>query len=701
MLEPGDRVSVGHLRIRSPTGDRRAAHEVAALLGAADLRPPGFPPSAILLIRYLHDPAPGVLQTGRSAAVPAAWQQTARDRVASLYRHAARPAASPVEGEAEAVVFADDGELLAAYSVDVVRGTAGRHWWWSAVLGPGPHPVDRLARQLVRASSGVPAMMLRLVDNRAATEVLRALSPAHARAVIEAVCRAFDVPELSQRLSAWAPMPSTPTAAGAAAWVSDDSPERPGSATAEAASAAPPDGRGAAPSPRTDAALGWEQHVLLEVGTALARSPALVRAPGFAGRVRRAWLSGDPADPRDHPSHSPLHPDGPRAPAAAGARPASPGPSVRRIDGLAGGRTQPRIALPIDLESAPTAQPGLTDAPEHGTAARVPPGGWVVVDAAAGGSDRSISDARAEASVAVRDPVPGAPQPLGATAATTAVERPVVEAADPARPDPMAIDQELGIPTNLGGVAYLINVMAHLDLPEAFEPDWRLASTVGAWGTLELLARGLLDEGPDVWDEDPLWPVLAVLDGRAGSLPAEGLEHAAGYRIPDAWPRLDRPDIGALRCATVADRVCLWSSHGYLLADQPLAGRDPVAVIAGVAADLRLPPTRVERVRPSRRPAGIRGGPLVGALSAPASAWLDAVLPFVRRRIGLALARSTLPPRSAAALLRRSARLHVTGTHVDTVLRLDGVTVAARLAGLDRDPGWQPAFGRVIKLHFL
>jgi hypothetical protein len=37
---------------------------------------------------------------------------------------------------------------------------------------------------------------------------------------------------------------------------------------------------------------------------------------------------------------------------------------------------------------------------------------------------------------------------------------------------------------------------------------------------------------------------------------------------------------------------------------------------------------------------------------------------------------------------------------VDVVMSRDAVSIAVRLAGLDRDPGWLPSFGRIIKIHF-
>ena len=51
-------------------------------------------------------------------------------------------------------------------------------------------------------------------------------------------------------------------------------------------------------------------------------------------------------------------------------------------------------------------------------------------------------------------------------------------------------------------------------------------------------------------------------------------------------------------------------------------------------------------------------------------------------------------------LLLRRGQLYVTSSHVDLVMPLDGVSLPVRLAGLDFDPGWLPAFGRVVQFHY-
>jgi hypothetical protein len=64
------------------------------------------------------------------------------------------------------------------------------------------------------------------------------------------------------------------------------------------------------------------------------------------------------------------------------------------------------------------------------------------------------------------------------------------------------------------------------------------------------------------------------------------------------------------------------------------------------------------------------------------------------------LADAGFPPDDVPGLLRQPARLFVTRTHIDLIFRLDQIDLRARLAGLDRDPGWVPALGHVISFQY-
>lgn len=68
--------------------------------------------------------------------------------------------------------------------------------------------------------------------------------------------------------------------------------------------------------------------------------------------------------------------------------------------------------------------------------------------------------------------------------------------------------------------------------------------------------------------------------------------------------------------------------------------------------------------------------------------------------VGAWLAERLEQPERLPQILTQPARLHVTRTHIDVQFALDQIDLELRLIGLDRDPGWLPAFGRVVLLHY-
>ena len=51
-------------------------------------------------------------------------------------------------------------------------------------------------------------------------------------------------------------------------------------------------------------------------------------------------------------------------------------------------------------------------------------------------------------------------------------------------------------------------------------------------------------------------------------------------------------------------------------------------------------------------------------------------------------------------LLQCRGKIFVTSSHIDFFTSVDNVSLAARVSGLDRDPGWLPDIGRVVQFHF-
>lgn len=311
--------------------------------------------------------------------------------------------------------------------------------------------------------------------------------------------------------------------------------------------------------------------------------------------------------------------------------------------------------------------------------------------------------------VTAPSPMMGAVLPLSAATdpeePTAPRRRRTTDRAEPGAPAWVMTWPEDGIATDLGGVLFLIVAMCALDLPDAFEDSLGLASEAGAWGTLDLLGRALLAPFARPADiADPLWPVLASLAGRrATSSPRLAARTGPTFQVPLAWPAaVGDDDAGAFAWGAAGGRVRLWSeqSGGYLLVDRPLdpASTGKEAVFSalsryGLEAGCR------HRAFASAPLASVRG-PLVRGLSRDLIFWLRRVVPFVRLRLHRALGSPADGVDPVAHLFRRRARLYVTSTHVDLAMSLDEVSLPARLAGLDRDPGWLPEFGRVIKFHY-
>lgn len=78
--------------------------------------------------------------------------------------------------------------------------------------------------------------------------------------------------------------------------------------------------------------------------------------------------------------------------------------------------------------------------------------------------------------------------------------------------------------------------------------------------------------------------------------------------------------------------------------------------------------------------------------------WLRLLLGYLRARLALALHVSRAEaPRLVCA---QAATISASALRVDVRFSLAALPIAVRLAGLDRDPGWLPAAGRDIRLHF-
>ncbi len=268
---------IARLRWRGGGDALAARRALERALAAFAWQPEG---AAIVCVRCMR----GALQ--RSGDLAGRDGRPWRDGLEALAARAPRPWREPVPANAEAVVFADEAELLACLALDVAQGRAGAAWWWPALLGSC---ADRAQwwRRWTATPELLPTVLRRLAARGEAATVLAALAPAELQELARRVAAAFAVD--------WAPRPAgdpSESVAATSAWTA--------SARQEAQAVVA----------QVQATLGGEADAemphatrLLALALALSDRPRLAGMSGFAALLQHA-LSQQPVDGFDsRPSH--------------------------------------------------------------------------------------------------------------------------------------------------------------------------------------------------------------------------------------------------------------------------------------------------------------------------------------------------------------------------------------------------------------
>jgi hypothetical protein len=394
-------------------------------------------------------------------------------------------------------------------------------------------------------------------------------------------------------------------------------------------------------------ALAVEQQVLAGLGVALARSRAVVRSAAFERAVTvwsgaAAHSAGTAAAGRadDDDSGGASH--------AAGARPPTTGPPHPG--------THPATAR--DRVTAPHEEPApVPAAPPLRRAAHAAPHG------APRAARRSAAPVRPPGGRTADHPPAPAPHPSTAAPGSPG-------------PEPLAAV----ICTDYGGLFQLVHLAQRLGVYGDFTAPSHPGLRLDPWDFVTLVGRRLLGRPP--LGADAVWPMLAALAGRSrGVAPGAGLRPPLAWRVPRGWLAPFRGDRGAWRSARdEAGRLRLVHPAGFTVVDAPAAdlGRE--------LARYAVPDGRVRDGGPTRAPA------------APGERWVAHMAGYVRARLTRALGLS--PAGAVRAALVRPAFVAVTATQVDVTSQLADLPIEVRVAGLDRDPGFVPAAGRTLRLHF-
>lgn len=642
---------------------------LAAALNSADLRPAGAPPPAVLIVRHLSDPKPGRLALdGTSLRPDAAWETAVRHTLSAYYQQAARPERGYLPSGANAVLFADESELLACLALDLARGEARQKWWWQVPLRVLPaDTLAALTASWCEKAIYIPAAVAHLTAWGQADKVLSRLTDGQSERLLAALAAVYKLPAL---------LPPPAPVSNPAARVIDE-PEN--GRSAPPLPPALPQPERAAPSwmalwggQREPDGLTPLQRYLWRWAVSLHHNPGAARRPACQ-QAAQQWLAMQSQTPgipqKKQSSPPPIEPEPFASTPAAAGQPTLPGTDPSPAFSTA--VSPPHLASPTEPSLSATAPPTVQHFLE--TTPAIP---------------ESLAEIEQETAVS---PNPNA-----------AISPPL-----PDRASPAPVSWTDGAPTRLAGIFYLINVMQRLGLPACFDESWALGQQLSPWAALELLARGLLANADEAIAADPVWLALAQLDGRTepgrsgrlpGTPPGANFQGADQYELPPAWrSELDEHDVWVW--GSKGNYYRLWSEKGFLLCHQPLASGQQARAAAAAWMQQAKHHSRpiLTRGRFADTPLESGETPLRHDLSPDLNRWLACVLPFIRYWLSKAVAE---PGDPSSLFLMRDGRLHLSRSHVDIVMPLNSISLPIRLAGLDVDPGWLPDYGRVVQFHY-
>ena len=684
---------------------RRVAH----LIDTVTFDPPGMPPSSILLVRRLSDPLPGRLASHLEAVrADSEWESAARSKLSEFHRRAARPIHGFVPGSADAVMFTDQSELLACLARDIVHGNAAMLWWWRAILRNLPAGMmEALIAAWRRDARYVPAALHLLHASGEAVRLLIRFSPAQAWSILEEIAREFAIS-----------LPSP----GGAPFIHVRQEAAPAAFEEDREQSAQPVEEGSGPGiaapwheltfiPAVPDSLGRERSALLGVSLLLHCAPQTTRAARFSERFS-AWYH--------HVGTQRIQPEPTTLPAAtlpasnlAASAPIAISPltssemqdaAIQRTTNASFGE-QPRFA---SAESKPDGPGSLEPAGDSEDAKEQEMANEAVLcdhETRVTAATERLAHENLQAQRIIWITKEEGPAASALEAGPPSELDAVPSAAEFQTPQHVSrlhtVEGE-AVPTELGGVLFLVNLLRALKLPELLETEFGVGPVSG-WDLLELLARSLLGHRERGLAGDGIWTVIAQLAGRSADDPiAAEFQPQPSYRIPSFWMDALRPQAAQVFGVRLRNtRLQLWHQQGFMLAD---CLGDRMFSHVAIQEECRIYRQKDELPslsswREILKPS-LAGCGNAFVKSRALRRFLAFLLPYVRWRLCLALGLTNAYGLPEALLLRRGY-LHTTRTHLDQTMNLNQATAQVRMAGLDADPGWMPRLGRVIKFSFV
>lgn len=735
--------TIGHLIARyngsRESIDRTALRvRVERLIDNADLRPPGLSSGAVLIVRRIDSPT-AISVSGLSQPDLVVWQASLHGQLAALYASAARPALGAVSLNAPGVLFTDPGEMLTCLTRDLLSGQVEERWYWQQVLRDLPRaPGVALPELWSEHAATLPIVFASLRPS----ELFRAIThftPLAIQQLIRALHECFDLPSEALAAGASGTLESTSDTQVA---TNSQSSDEVAWTTSTSRENLPPWEKWL--STTMLPTLLPEARYLLGLGLTLHHAPAFARSVRFSTQSAR-WLhserekgSAAAKPPRDFSAHgSPMEAGSQKIISTAQGQTA-----LQTASFLREAEQRPIRGNEIDAQSS-TLEPGTASSPGDLHSKKS-------LDASSPGKENQSSvitstrDERLEESqvsqtretllppgkqASLRQEAPTSPSKAIPSPTAAISSKPLAPGTPGTNEEhafvtsPTAALPTDGVFTCLGGALYLINLLSRLDLLHSWERDESFAEQISGWAIIEALARCLLSLGSlhERYIDDPIWHVMALLDGREPGMPivTNDMEPKEGraFHLPASWLQPGGPV--SWSAIQLGERLLIFDDEaGFLVVDVPLQGR---SFFEATQAEVEAYREQGIEVSWSLGSPGVLPGlsrdvfsagieeamPMLAAESLlvymdEQILWrLEHVFGFVYYLLARALGVAPDETERLAQLaLCHHGQLIAGRTHVDLHMSLEESNIAVRSAGLDRDPGWVPDLARIVYFHF-
>ncbi|HET7400631.1 MAG TPA: hypothetical protein VFJ62_02590 [Usitatibacter sp.] len=422
---------------------------------------------------------------------------------------------------ADAVLFADEAEMVACLIRDWLRGRLADRWWWRCLLA-GADPMEWVQRNVLSRGEVLPPALAMLPASEACAWVSR-LPEADSRMGVAAVARSYALPSDE-------PLPALDKEAGVPAEEKAAAPRMPDGIAGEHDMAALARLLSMIPELRSGTLRGPEARRLLAFALVVMRAPSWARTPQFAVAARAL-------------EHAKLEAVTEVARPAQGARPGSPARPAAMAQAWGDASGIPGLTQSWATRAGDFAN---TEAPRAVPAASVRRAPWK----ARGGSRQHVRSA--EARLESGDPhTAGIAQGAKGDPGTDALVREahasqetsgvLVGANMPgARLDVHPLAWSVpphAILTQFGGTFYLLNAAIALELYSDFSAPRGPNLALSPWDWLALVGSSWFGEP---FETDPVWNLLAGLAGRGPEQkpgrdvdPVSGRDASPAAR--DAW----------------------------------------------------------------------------------------------------------------------------------------------------------------------